>query len=278
MRRIAHSVIFPLSLFAFLLGLGACQSSQGELPVVTVTIEPLRYFVEGIGGDRLRVETIVPGGSSPESYEPTARQMVDLAGSALYVKVGSLGFERTLGERMRGNAPHLPVADASEGIALVGNDPHTWTSPRNALRMAHNIYRALATVSPGDSAYFRERHDSLCLAIAKLDARIDTMLHDVACRSFVIYHPSLTYFARDYGLQQVALEEEGREPSAAALQRVIDKARREGAKVLFVQREFGGRNTQTVRQATGTRQVEINPLSPDWEREMLKIAQELCTR
>lgn len=274
------TLIFVLAAIAAVVT--ACTGTKtDDKPVVTVTIEPLRYFTERIAGDRMHVVTMIPSGCSPETYEPTAQQMVDLANSEMYIKVGSLGFEHTWMKRLRANAPHLIVIDSSEGIhptltANGGNDPHTWTSPANAMRMARNIYRSLTMIDAKDSLYFRARLDSLCDMIAHTDATIANRLMDLQHRSFVIYHPALTYFAADYGLRQLAIEEEGREPSAQMLQGLIDKARKEDVRLIFVQREFANRNTDIVSRGTGARVVEVNPLSYDWEKEMLRITDELC--
>ncbi len=268
------------TLFVALLAASCAVKDDGR-PVVTVTIEPLRYFAEQIGGDRFRVATMVPGGVSPETYEPTAQQMASLSESVLYIKVGDLGFERTWMKRFRANAQHLIVADASEGIVPLpscGNhgDPHTWTSPANALQMARNIYKSMALIDSKDSLYFKSRLDSLCERIMAVDTRIDNMMEHSACKSFIIYHPALSYFARDYKLTQLAIEDNGREPSAASLKQLIDEARRDGTKLMFMQKEFANRNTETVVKATGAAKVEINPLSYDWENEMLKIAEAIC--
>lgn len=254
--------------------------AASDKPVITVTIEPLRYFTEQIAGDRFDVVTMVPGGNSPETYEPTTRQMVDLAHSKLYIKVGNLGFEHTWMTRLRANAPHLIVIDSSEGIRPLltaggGNDPHTWTSPANALLIARNIYRSLVMIDAKDSLYFKANFDSLCSVITSTDLAIGDKLKDLDRRSFIIYHPALTYFADDYSLQQMAIEEEGREPSAASLQGLIDKAKERGTGLMFVQKEFRNRNTETVSRGTGVKTVEINPLSYDWADEMLRTADAL---
>lgn len=256
--------------------LASCVGDRGAKPTVTVTIEPLRSLVEDIVGDRIEVVTLVPAGSSPETYEPTARQMVELSASCLYVKVGNLGFERTWMERLKASAPQLTVVDASEGIAPLGGDPHVWTSPRNMEAMARNVYRALAAAQPQDTACFRPRLDSLCASLRQLDAWLADTLAQARHRSFLIYHPALSYFARDYGLRQIAIEEEGREPSAASLQAVLTEAKAQNASLLFVQKEFGGRNVESVREATQARPVEINPLGYDWQGELKKIARTLC--
>lgn len=269
-----------LSIAALLLA--ACTGKQpGDKPVVTVTIEPLRYFAEQIAGDKFKIVTMVPKGSSPETYEPTAQQMVDLTNSEMYIKVGNLGFEHTWMKRLKANAPHLIIVDSSEGIhplltAGGGNDPHTWTSPANAIQIAQNIYRSLVMIDEKDSLYFRDNLDSLCDKIARTDIEICERLKNVKHRSFIIYHPALTYFANEYRLQQLAIEEEGREPSAASLQGLIDNAKAKGTKLMFLQKEFANRNTEIVSRGTGARVVEINPLNYDWEKEMLKITDELC--
>lgn len=264
--------------------LSSCKNrQQNEKPVITVTIEPLRYFAEQIAGDRFDVVTMVPGGSSPETYEPTARQMVELANSKLYIKVGNLGFEHTWMTRLRANAPHLIVVDSSEGIHPIpttggGNDPHTWTSPANALLIARNIYRSLVMTDAKDSLYFKTNLDSLCNVIIQTGSTIGDKLKGLEQRSFIIYHPALTYFANEYSLLQLAIEEEGREPSAASLQELIDKANGLGTRLMFVQKEFGNRNTETVSRGTGAHVVEINPLSYDWKEEMMKITDALCNQ
>jgi zinc transport system substrate-binding protein len=261
----------------------SCKVESDERPVVTVSIEPLRYFAEQIGGDKFKVVTMVPGGASPETYEPTAQQMADLTESVLYIKVGDLGFERTWMKRMKANMQHLITVDASEGVAPLPtyahhSDPHTWTSPANALQMANNICRAMILIDGKDSTIYHERLDSLAQRIMTLDAKIDSMLAKARARSFLIYHPALTYFARDYKLRQLAIEDNGREPSAATLKRLIDEARGDSVELMFVQKEFANRNVETVVKATGADTVVINPLSYDWEGEMLKIVEAICKR
>lgn len=278
-----HRNLLFLLMSALLLCL-SCTPQANERPVITVTIEPLRYIAEQIAGDKFNVVTLVPNGSSPETYEPTAQQLVDLSRSELYVQVGNLGFERTWTKRMKANAQHLIVVDSSDGIQPVDDDthacadPHTWTSPSNMLLIARNIYQAMVMIDKKDSIYFRSNLDSLCDKVIKLDAQIEKMLANVQNRSFLIYHPALTYFAHDYNLKQLALEEEGKEPSAATLQQLVNDARKDNVKLMFVQKEFANRNVETVCKATGAKQVEINPLSYNCCGEMLKIAKYLCNQ
>ena len=255
----------------------SCSSAKNDnANKITVSIEPLRYLTEQIVGDRFEVVTMVPKGSSPETYEPTARQMADLSESILYIKVGELGFERTWMPRLTSNAPHITVVNSSEGITShIGDDPHSWMSARNAIIMAHNIYEAVKRIDVKDSVFFRQRLDSLCNVIHATDKYIKQTTAKALCKSFIIYHPALTYFASDYGLEQLALEEHGREPSAAELEQIISTARAKGVKTMFVQREFANRNVDIITNTIGARKVEINPLGYDWNKEMRRIAAEI---
>ena len=252
----------------------SCSSPKpvDEARIITVSIEPLRYFTEQIVGDSYEVVTMVPKGSSPETYEPTAQQMTKLTESILYIKVGNLGFERTWMPRLEANAPHTTIVNASDGIAAGENDdPHTWMSAKNALVIAHNIYNAAKRINAKDSTIYKRRLDSLCNVIRETDLYIREQTKKVQCKAFVIYHPALTYFASDYGLEQIAVEEHGREPSAADLQRIISTAKAKGVKTMFIQKEFANRNVDIIADAIGATKVEINPLGYDWNREMRRV-------
>lgn len=271
-----------IALFAVAFILAACEGTKREKPVVTVTIEPLRYFVEQIAGDKVSVTTLVPKGSSPETYEPTAQQMVNMSQSALFVKVGNLGFERTWMEKLNTLTSHITIVDTSEGIEYVSasdrgiTDEHTWMSTKNALVIAHNIYLALTKVDSSSSVYYKERYDSLVASINKLNSTITQQLKSIDNRSFIIYHPALTYFAKDYSLTQLALEEDGREPSAASLAKLITNAKKMGTKLMFVQKEFDNRNREIITIETGVKTVDINPLDYNWDKQMTLVANALA--
>lgn len=271
-----------IALFAVAFILAACEGTKREKPVVTVTIEPLRYFVEQIAGDKVSVTTLVPKGSSPETYEPTAQQMVNMSKSALFVKVGNLGFERTWMEKLNTLTSHITIVDTSEGIEYVSasdrgiTDEHTWMSTKNALVIAHNIYLALTKVDSSSSVYYKERYDSLVASINKLNSTITQQLKSIDNRSFIIYHPALTYFAKDYSLTQLALEEDGREPSAASLAKLITNAKKLGTKLMFVQKEFDNRNREIITIETGVKTVDINPLDYNWDKQMTLVANALA--
>lgn len=279
----------------------ASRSNNGdeEKPVITVTLEPQRYFTEAIAGDKFKVVSMVPKGSSPETYDPVPQQLVSLGDSKAYFRIGYIGFEQTWMERLMNNTPHIQVFDTSKGIDLILNngdhdhghghgphdghthavEPHVWNSTANALIIAGNTYKALSQLDKANDAYYMARYDSLCQRIQHTDSLIRQQLSaPEAAKAFMIYHPALSYFARDYGLHQISIEEGGKEPSPAHLKDLIDLCKEEDVRVIFVQPEFDKRNAETIAQQTGTKVVPINPLSYDWEEEMLNVAKALGER
>lgn len=267
----------PLLIFLAIFSLLSCgpTPSKESKRVVSVTIEPYRYFVESIAKDKYEVNTLVPAGSNPETYEPSAQQMVSLSKSDIYIKVGSIGFERSWMKKLQSNAPKTKFVDSSEGISYIKDqhgdeDPHTWMSCKNAKVIATNICRALIQVDAKDSAFFKKNLESLLTSINILDINIKAKLNSKH-KSFLVYHPILTYFANDYGLKQISVEREGREPSATDLKSIIAEAKKAHVGAFLIQQEFTNRNVEIVTKSTGAKKVVINPLGSNWELEMLNI-------
>ena len=257
------------------------KASRTEKPAVTVTvtISPYKYFVDQIAKGKVDVNVMVSNGNNPETYEPYAQQMMELSKSALYLKVGSIGFEQTWMKKLQDNAPDMKVIDTSVGIKPAktpgGNiDPHVWMSCSNARIIASNILKALCELEPKNKAFFEKNYQSLLSIIDKRDSTIkENFKKDPdLVRKFVIYHPILTYFARDYQLEQLAIEEEGREPSASQLKSLIERARKEKIKFCLIQAEFANRNTTTFINESHTKPMDINPLQGDWNRAMQEAA------
>lgn len=259
------------------------KTSGTEKPAVTVTvtvtISPYKYFVDQIAKGKVDVNVMVSNGNNPETYEPYAQQMMELSKSALYLKVGSIGFEQTWMKKLQDNAPEMKVIDTSVGIKPAktpgGNiDPHVWMSCSNARIIASNILKALCELEPKNKAFFEKNYQSLLSIIDKRDSTIkESFKKDPdMVRKFVIYHPILTYFARDYQLEQLAIEEEGREPSASQLKSLIERTRKENIKFCLIQAEFANRNTTTFINESHTKPMDINPLQGDWNWAMQEAA------
>ena len=280
---------FFLILFALLAASCSDRGGANERPVITVTIDPLRCFTEAIAGERFDVTSMVPSGMSPETYDPTPQQLLALSKSVAYFKAGYLGFEVGWSGRLKENCPEVAFFDLSEGVDLIraedveheghrhegGVEPHVWSSATNAALIADNICRALCSLDGGHADEYAARTDSLKRVIAETDGEIRALL-DGCGKSFLIYHPALSYFARDYGLHQISIEAEGKEPSPSALQHLIRQCREQGVEVIFVQQEFDVRNAQLIADELGVDVVPINPLSYEWRKEMTGVARALA--
>ena len=292
--RTAYLYLLFLSLFAT-----GCTSStrQTDKERLYVSILPLRSLVEQIVGDDFKVDVLVPAGASPESFEPTPRQYVALNRSKLVFNVGLIDFEQTLlrdcpdreklvnlsrgirlleGSCAHGHT-HEPTgkARASEGHAH-GIDPHIWTSPRALKQMAANAYDALRTSFP-DSVRYTENYEKLLVRLDSLDTACAEALRQADVHTIVIYHPALTYYAADYGLEQLAVEHDGKEPSARHLARLIEEARRKKVRRVFYQAQYPASTVKVIAEDIGARSVKIDPLREDVIENIGEITRQLTS-
>ena len=288
-----NKYLFPFFFIALFLG---CRSETKEGKMLSVTIEPQRYFLENIVGDSYKINTIVPAGVSPETYEPTPAMMMNLGKSAIYFKVGFLGFENVWAENLAKNNPDVKIVNCSEGIDLIYGehhhhtsdkpdkgeghalfpDPHVWTSPKTARIFSENMYKALVEYDSLREEFYRQNFLALVQQIDRTDSIITRLLMDIPSRSFIIYHPALSYLARDYALRQYSIELEGKNPSPAQMKALIDTARKEGIEVVFVQQGFDMKNAAVIANEIGAKVYRINPLAYEWDKEMIRIARILA--
>ncbi|MCD8318444.1 MAG: zinc ABC transporter substrate-binding protein [Paraprevotella sp.] len=288
MHSYFYGLVLGLVLCAGCRPQASTPQNEKEHKTITISIDPLRYATEQIAGDEFNVITFVPKGSSPETYEPTPEQMMKLNESLIYFSVGELGFERTWLPKLQQTAPNIPFVKTSENIRYMkeyhhGNlhssideaDPHVWTSPRNMKTIAQNICTALCRIDTTHAQKFQSNLNRLLADIQTTDDSIHKLVDHLPQRAFLIYHPTLTYFAKDYGLEQITIETDGKEPSPSQLVQLIQKCKARHVKIIFRQQEFDRKNAEIIAKETGTRLIDINPLSPDWKHEMLKIAHTL---
>ncbi len=268
-------LVLSCCLWFALTGCTPPSQTKTEKRILTVTIEPLRYLVDAIAGDLYTIQTMVPQGGNPETYEPKPSEISKLQESTAYFQIGELGFEKAWLGKLTSESPHLLICNTSQGINLIGHDdhfdPHIWASPQNMSVMAQNIYNLLATIDKQNMSVYRENHDKLQARIRDVDDSIKTILGTKSL-NFMIFHPTLSYFARDYRLRQIAIEEHGKEPSAMRMKDLIIEAKKEKVKLVLVQQEFDERYAELIAQQIQARIVTINPLSYDWEEEIIQIA------
>lgn len=256
----------------FSIFLCACVGKDAADNVLSVTIEPYRYIVETVAGDAWEVRTIVPKGNNPEAFDPTPRDIISISGSKAYFMVGDLGFENVWKERIEDMYPDMDIIDTSQGISLCGGDPHVWTSPDNVHIIAQNVCNTLCQLDKAHEADYRRRLNEFGNVLSTTDSLIRNKLSDGKEHCFLIFHPSLTYFAQRYGLQQIAIEHEGKEPSVAHMRRVIDQAAALGVQKVLVQAEFDSKNAQAIANEIGAQVYVIDPLDYDVPAQMLHIS------
>ncbi len=278
---------FPLLLLLIPFFWGCKHEKLDNKPLISVSIEPLRNIVEHLAGDYYKVVTLTPVGASPETYEPTPKQLMDVSNSKLYFAIGTLGFEKQQLERMKETAPTLKIYIVSDGISLLSvqheghgdsTDPHIWMSPKNVVQMARNVCNALCQNDPEHTAVYKKKMADLERHADEVDRRIRLMVSKVRYRNFLIYHPALAYFANEYGFRQLTIEQDGKEPSSEHLATIISEAKAAEVHIIFLQREFKGRSVKSISEATGARVVIINPLAYRWDNEAIAIAKALAAQ
>jgi ABC-type metal ion transport system, periplasmic component/surface adhesin len=281
-----RSLLTSLFTLTFILFFASCSPKSEPKRIITVTIEPQRYFLEQLVDTLYKVETMVGAGVSPETYDPLPTQLANLSNSQAYFLIGHIGFENAWAERLKKNNPNLQFFDNSEGIEFIyadykhgdhshkGIDPHTWSSPPEAMIIVENMYHALLKLDPENAAVYEQNHTQLRQEIEDTHHTLLNILHD-AQKEFIIYHPALSYFARDYDLVQYPIEIDGKEPSAIQIKALIDTAQEKNIKTVFIQEEFDKKNAELIAQETYCRLVVIHPLSYHWQKEMIHIAEAL---
>lgn len=283
-RKVFASVLLLLLGF----GLCACTDNKSGRISVAVTIPPLQNWAEQLAGGRVDIVCAVPDGGNPESYDLPPSAMVGLSKCRLYFSCGYLGFERSWLGKLSENNPRLQVVDLSEGLELLYGthhhkeghlhdgeaypDPHIWCSPRLARRMVETMYRALTEIDPDGASVYAENYARIDRRFAQLDSVLTDKLRPFKGKVFAVYHPTLSYWAADYGLRQLALEPDGKSPSPQYLRAMVDSARHVGVEVVFIQQEFDPRQAETFAREVGCRTEIINPLAYTWSEEIMRIA------
>jgi zinc transport system substrate-binding protein len=280
------SVLFTMLLAT---GLVACSGCISSLPSdqrmgIAVTIAPQAEFADSIGLDKVTVTVMVPPGADPHTYDPKPSQMVELDKSKLYLKLGSgIEFELVNMAKIVRIAQNTPIIDCSQGITLIksqdtdeaGTDPHIWLSPSNAVIMVSNICQGLVQVDPANKSFYQKNRDIYLEKLTKLDGDIRSGLSGVKNRTFIIYHPFLGYFAQEYNLTQISIEELGKEPTASHIAELINTAKKDNIKIIFVPVQFNPQSAKIIANGIGGRVIPLDHLSREYIKNMRAISSEL---
>lgn len=290
--------------------LSACtkpsQENDDKLNVM-VSVLPQVDFVERIGGDKVVVSAMIPPGYSPATYDPSPEQIRKLSDADLYVRIGHIPFEGAQMAKLQDINKGMLVVDSSQGIALReieahshegdehedehghededhedmdneeeheehGKDPHIWLSPNLVKIQAENIYKALVDVRPEDADYFSANKDKFLSDLENLDSKLVDAFSSIEGQTILVFHPAFGYLADAYNFHQEAIEIEGKDPTIEDLQKIIDEAKSDNVKVIFVQKQFSTKSAQVVADAIGGTVVKIDPLDPDYFANMENMA------
>lgn len=273
---------------------------------VFASVVPIQTFVAKIGGEHVDARAMVRPGFNPHTYDPTPQQIAALAGAALYVRTG-VPFESAWMDRIRSASTEMEVLDARGGIDLREmeahdddepghhdghheadhpeghdehdkhqahhhkHDPHVWTNPVLAKHMVGRIRDKLTELAPGHAADFARNHDAYVAELDALDAELHNLLDPLPNRKFMVFHPAWGYFAAGYGLRQVSIERQGKEPGARGLAALIDQAKHESIRVVFVQPQFDKLQARQVARAIGGAVVAVDPLAADYIDNLRRV-------
>jgi len=281
MRRI-FCLLIPLLLSSC----GHNVTDQGA-KIITVSIAPFKYFVEQIAGNDFTVNVMVPAGADPHTYEPFPEQIGKLRRSVAYISNGYLGFEMNWLDRFYETNPTMKKLNLSASIEAIasehhhigdhleGADPHYWVSPRCAASISSAVLKFVSEINPSKKEKYESNCQTLLAKIKDLDENAARLFSETNVKCFMIYHPNLAYIARDYGLEEIPVEFEGKEPSPARMKYLIDRAKKENLKTIFVQVEYDTKNARSIAGETGAKIVLINPLSEDWFKATTEIINSL---
>jgi zinc transport system substrate-binding protein len=286
----------------FLLISSANAQTGRKLPVF-VSIPPQKYFVQQIGKELVDIEIMVPAGADVHTYEPKASQMVALSKTKIYFAVGIQPFESIWLKKITGSYPNLQVVHTDYGIQKIpivthhlheagaheksesgngkdqlqrgGLDPHIWLSPPLVMIQARTILNAFQEIDPVHRAVYEKNCRHFVAELATLDAELKAIFAGRQGFQFMVFHPAWGYFARTYGLQQVPVEMEGKDPKPAQLKALIEHARQEHIKIIFVQPQFSSKSAKLVAKEIGGRVEVADPLASDWMENLREVAHKI---
>jgi zinc transport system substrate-binding protein len=259
-----------------------------EKPKVVVTILPQAEFIEKIAGDKVSITTMVPPGANPHTYEPRPSQMKEVALAQMYAKVGTgLDFELVWMQKIIETNPNMLVVDSSEGIQLIdmvahdnvdqlgGKDPHIWLSPKRAIIIVENLYEGLVKIDPDNKEYYAKNKDVYIDSLKELDKTIMQTFSGLKTRKFMVYHDSWGYLAYDYGLEQIPIKKEGKDPTPEGIANLIDQARENNITIIFASPEFETQTAKTIAKEIDGSVIMISPLAKDYINNLKRMSDEI---
>ncbi|SHJ66409.1 zinc transport system substrate-binding protein [Tangfeifania diversioriginum] len=274
-------------LTAMLLACGSQKNKNEaeEKPVVTVSILPVKTFVEEIAGNDFEINVLLPPGASPADFTLIPSQLKDIARSEVWFRIGYIGFEFSWKEKIEQANRNMKVVNLSEGLDLItdeylpsgkksstgGINPHTWLSPTLVNQMAGHITEELVLLNPEKKEEYQENLSRFVQKVEALDAELRDKLANFEGRQIILFHPSLSYFAREYGLIQYSLEPGGKEPTPQRMAALVDFAKKEDIGVIYIQSDLDRSQARVFAEEIDGEIEEMWPLNPKWFDNLREI-------
>jgi zinc transport system substrate-binding protein len=258
--------LFPFLLFA-------------EKPLVLVTVAPYKYFVDKISQGEVDVQLLVPSGASSHTYEPTPKQIIKASKADIWFVIGE-PFEAKAFPLFKKHNPKMMSADLREGVSLIKEvgcphagciDPHFWLSPKVSKKQVEVIGNTLKKRYPEKASLFAKNQELLEKELEAIDQELEGKLKNLKNRYVMISHPAYAYLARDYGLIQIPIEFEGRDPTPKQLGRILDSAKKAEVHTLFTQPQYSDKGAQLIAKEMSAKVVSLDPYAENYPKMMSEI-------
>ncbi|MCK4592815.1 zinc ABC transporter substrate-binding protein, partial [Candidatus Parcubacteria bacterium] len=253
-------IILAVVIFIVASSENKASDDKNEKINIMVSILPQVDFVENIGKDKVSVEVMILPGFSPAIYEPSIEQLKKLSEADLYIKIGHIPFEKTQMKKLEDLNPKMKIVNSSEGIDIYENDPHIWLSPKLVKIQVENIYLALVETDPENKSFYEKNKNEYLAKLNSLDLELKNAFSEMKGKKVLVFHSAFGYLARDYDFEQIAIEIDGKEPSAEDLANIIDTAKKENIKTIFVQKQFSQKSAEAIAKQIDGSVVPLDPL------------------
>ncbi|WP_129597456.1 metal ABC transporter solute-binding protein, Zn/Mn family [Anaerophilus nitritogenes] len=268
--------------FVILMFTGCSQEAENNQKIkVAVSIVPQKTFVEAVGGDLVETVEMIPPGMSPENYAPSPKELKMLSESTLYFSIGVPSEKENILPKLKDMNKDIQLISLENEVSKVykdrefaknQRDPHIWLSPKRVVVITEVIKDELIKIDPQNKEIYEENANKYIQQLKEVDIEIKKSIEKLPQKSFVVYHPAFGYFADDYGLDMISIEEEGKEATIEDIKRVIDFAKSENIKVIFYQAEIDSRQSRTIADEIGGKTKEIEPLAKDYIQNLRDMA------
>jgi zinc transport system substrate-binding protein len=273
--------------FIFLLSILFVHTLFSEERLVLVSTAPYVEILKELSGDAIQTELLVPAGFSSHTYEPTARQILKASQAKVWFTIGEL-FEKKAADAIKSHNPSFRTVDLRQGLPLLYDecghhhhhdmqhaDPHIWMSPKMMQEQAKVMAKTLQEVFPELKENIEGRLPLLIHKLENLDHFIKQELSKKPNPFLVVSHPAYGYFCRDYHLKQLAIEHEGKDPTAKQLTTLIAFIKEQHIHTIFTQKQYSTKAAEFIAKEVGAGLILLDPYAQDYFANMRTIAERI---